>query len=270
MSDKKSPYMNVIQVHELARLEHAAVFDCRAKLGVPGWGRNAFNEGHIPGAQFLDLDIDLAAPPDQRGRHPLPDLEIWLETVRRLGVRNSDQIVIYDDASGAYAARAWWMFRWIGHQAVAVLDGGLDQWQSPLETESAARPRSEFEARASLTQLIDSDQVARSLADLNLVDARTQARFDGEEEPIDPVAGHIPGAVCLPFQGNLTADGRFLDADELKARFTDQGDNLVCYCGSGVTACHNILAMHIAGLPEPRLYADSWSGWITDANRPIA
>ena len=273
MSDEILTYTNIIDAYSLQGLSEIIVFDCRAKLGAPGWGKSVFDEGHIPGALFLDLDQDLAAQPDHRGRHPLPEQEAWLETVRAMGVKNSDQIVIYDDASGAYAARAWWMFRWLGHEAVAVLDGGLQSWGGALETESTPRPRSDFQPRAPLTKQIDSTTVAASISELNLIDARTEARFNGEEEPIDPVAGHIPGATCLPFQGNLEGSGRFLSPAELNARFSHVADEEVdatCYCGSGVTACHNILAMHIAGLSEPQLYVDSWSGWITDPSRPIA
>ena len=273
MSDEILTYTNIIDADSLQKLPEAIIFDCRAKLGAPGWGKTVFDEGHIPRALFLDLDHDLAAPPDHRGRHPLPAKEAWLETVRTLGVKNSDQIVIYDDASGAYAGRAWWMFRWLGHEAVAVLDGGLQSWGGALESECTPRARSDFQADAPLTRQIDSTTVIASISELNLIDARTEARFNGEEEPIDPVAGHIPGATCLPFQGNLDGNGRFLPPAELSARFSHVANEEVdatCYCGSGVTACHNILAMHIAGLSEPQLYVDSWSGWITDPSRPIA
>ena len=270
MAVENLTYTNIITAEALQALSDVVIFDCRAKLGAPGWGRSAFNEAHLPGAQFLDLDEDLAAPPDHRGRHPLPDTETWLATVRKFGVKNEDQIVIYDDASGAYAARAWWMFRWLGHEAVAVLDGGIQNWGGQLDQAVSAPSRSDFHMKAPLTRLINSPEVASSLSELNLIDARAEARFNGEEEPIDPIAGHIPGATCLPFQGNLDHQGNFLPPDVLADRFDRSGQDLTCYCGSGVTACHNILAMHIAGLSEPQLYADSWSGWITDTNRPVA
>jgi thiosulfate/3-mercaptopyruvate sulfurtransferase len=195
-----------------------------------------------------------------------------LAVVRRFGVQNHHQVVLYDDAGGAYAARAWWMFRWLGHSDVAVLDGGLASWTGDLERAEPAATTSDFQAKPALTKLISTADLAKTHAstDHRLLDARTQIRFDGKEEPIDPVAGHIPGAACFPFQENLGPTGSFQTAAWLKERFSDLGQDPICYCGSGVTACHNILAMHIAGLAEPTLYADSWSGWITDPARPVA
>lgn len=276
MSDSKLTFAHLISANDLkkqlASPQPPVIFDCRARLGDAQWGPAAYAEGHIDGAQFLDLDRDLAAAPDERGRHPLPDREDWLATVRRLGVNNDDQIVLYDDAFGAYAARGWWMFRWLGHARVAVLDGGLPAWQEPLTTTTPTVGTSQFSASEPLTRLIATTDLVASLDRLEgrLIDARAEARFSGQEEPIDPVAGHIPGAVCLAFQGNLSDDGTFLPPAALQERFSGLPEDPVCYCGSGVTACHNILAMRVAGLAEPTLYASSWSGWITDSTRPVA
>ena len=244
------------------------LIDCRARLGDPAWGKAAYLSGHLPGAVYADLDADLADPPDDRGRHPLPERERWAQTVRQWGIGNDDQVVVYDDAGGAFAARAWWMFRWLGHAPVAVLDGGLAACDLPVESTTPDYPPAAFETRAAITREVGADRM--NDPNLTLTDARAEARWSGREEPIDPVAGHIPGASCLPFQGNLADDGRFLPAAELAERFAHLDDPVVCYCGSGVTACHNILAMCIAGLEEPYLYPDSWSGWITDPERPIA
>ncbi len=266
-------YTNLISAADLAaNIDHVVLLDVRAKLGAPGWGREQYLQNHLPGAQFVDLDQDLAAPPDERGRHPLPDLDAWVACLQRLGIGNDAQVVCYDDAGGAYAARAWWMLRWAGHEAAAVLDGGMSQWSGAMES-GAARPREPgtFAAREPLTRLISAADLLARLGEPGaptLYDARAEARWAGREEPIDPVAGHIPGALCRAFAGNLDADGCFKPAAELAERFSGPGQ-IVCYCGSGVTAAHNILAMHLAGLPEPELYADSWSGWITDPARPI-
>ena len=251
------------------------ILDCRAKLGDPGWGKRTFKQGHIAGAQHLDLDTMLSVAPNAHGRHPLPTRQQWLAQVRTLGLRTC-QIVVYDDAGGCFAARAWWMLRWLGHANVAVLDGGLGHWSGVLEQGSGVTAEaSDFAATNSLTRLYSSADVlaivnAESDTQPTLVDARSFERFAGHEEPIDPIAGHIPGAQCLPFTDNLAADGCFKTSDQLAERFAQYEDpsNLVCYCGSGVTATHNILAARLAGLPEPGLYADSWSGWITDPSRP--
>lgn len=269
----------LITPSELAQHQNTIqILDCRAKLGDAQWGKSAFDQGHIAGAQHIDLDTMLSAPPSNHGRHPLPNQQQWLQQVRALGLDNDAQIVVYDDAGGCFAARAWWMLRWLGHGNVAVLDGGLDHWPEPLETGPAPkRSPSDFSVKVPLTRLYSSTDVLELVRQSSddqplLVDARSFERFAGEEEPIDPVAGHIPGAVCLPFTENLTHDGRFKTPAQLAERFAPYHDRsqLICYCGSGVTAIHNILAARIAGLPEPGLYADSWSGWITDPTRPRA
>ena len=250
------------------------VLDCRAKLGEPDWGYRQYQQGHLPNAQYVNLDKDLAAPPSStQGRHPLPSQDNWVSCIRRLGINNHQQVVAYDDAGGAYAARAWWMFRWVGHEEVAVLDGGLAAWQSqnlPLDTHIHSAPEtSQFVANPALQQTIAADHI--QTAPGQLVDARSHERWAGKVEPIDPVAGHIPGALCLPFNQNLDDNGYFKSAADLKNQFSSipTSHAPIAYCGSGVTACHNILAMHIAGIENVLLYPDSWSGWITDPNRPI-
>ena len=243
--------------------------DCRASLADPDQGRRLFEAGHIPGARYLSLDDDLAAPPGPGGRHPLPEPEDLAARLRTLGIGDEDQIVVYDDAGGAFAARAWWCLRWLGHEAVALLDGGLAAWPAPLTVETITPAPGNFSIRPTLTRTVDADTLLARLDDFTLVDARAEPRFHGLEEPIDPVAGHIPGAICRPFQENLDAGGRFHAPGVLAARFP-AGSDVVCYCGSGVTAAHNILAMRLAGLPEPMLYPGSWSEWIRDEERPRA
>ena len=265
------------------------ILDCRGRLGDPAWGQMAFDQGHIPGAVHADMDRHLATQPNQHGRHPLPSPQAWLAQIQAWGIENQDQVVVYDDAGGSFAGRAWWMMRWLGHLNVAVLDGGLNNWSGPL-TEPGGRVEayspSQFQAATPLTKLSSAEDVltlsttlmnAANSATEYLIDARALARFAGDEEPIDPVAGHIPGAVCLPFSDNLDDQGFFKTPDDLAQRFLALGlershkdPAVTIYCGSGVTAIHNILAMRIAGFGEAALYADSWSGWIVDANRPVA
>ena len=277
-------YTTLISAPQLARAmdfkpDKYRILDCRARLGDPDFGAAAYAERHLPGALHIDLDTDLAAPPGSGGRHPLPDPAALVAKLRARGINDDDQVVVYDDAGGAFAARAWWCLRWLGHEATALLDGGLDAWPGPWSS-GAAEPVPEpgnFSIRPALTRTINAATLTREVgADsvreppITLIDARTVERFNGEAEPIDPVAGHIPGARCFPFQDNLEADGRFKPADLLKQRFAGLGSDVVCYCGSGVTAAHNVLAMRVAGLPEPALYAGSWSEWIVDPSRPRA
>ena len=261
------------------RLEDPAwcVIDCRASLTDPTAGPTAYADGHIPGALFADLATDLSGPliPGVTGRHPLPDAGTLAATFGSWGVDAHTQVVAYDAGNGAYAARAWWLFRWLGHSAVAVLNGGLAAWLAegyPVHSVAEHRAPTAFPVRETLTRVVSVAEVIDRRASMDLVDARAEARFRGEVEPIDPVAGHIPGARCLPFEGNLGSDGRFSSPELLRRRFeaglnTDK--ELVCYCGSGVTACHNILAMRYAGLPEAALYAGSFSEWIRDPARPV-
>jgi len=265
------------------------ILDCRGRLGDPAWGQMAFDQGHIPGAVHADMDRHLATQPNQHGRHPLPSPQAWLAQIQAWGIENQDQVVVYDDAGGSFAGRAWWMMRWLGHLNVAVLDGGLNNWSGSL-TEPGGRVEayspSQFQAATPLTKLSSAEDVltlsttlmnAANSTTEYLIDARALARFAGDEEPIDPVAGHIPGAVCLPFSDNLDDQGFFKAPDDLARRFLALGlershkdPAVTIYCGSGVTAIHNILAMRIAGFGEAALYADSWSGWIVGANRPVA
>jgi thiosulfate/3-mercaptopyruvate sulfurtransferase len=216
----------------------------------------------------LSLDEDLAEPPGDKGRHPLPDPDRLAARLRGLGISDNDQVAVYDDAGGAFAARAWWCLRWLGHEAVAVLDGGLKAWSAPLTDNLVSPDPGDFSIRPTLTRTIGVQELASSLADYSLIDARSQPRFDGREEPIDSIAGHIPGAQCRPFQANLNKDGKFVDPQTLAARFPANVEAVVCYCGSGVTAAHNILAMRVAGLQEPMLYPGSWSEWIRSEDRP--
>lgn len=284
-------YTTLIRATELTELtaaqdiEHApVVLDCQTSLADLAEGYRLYREGHIPGAKHADLDIHGANPPGAAGRHPLPEPQALLAHMQRWGIHNETQVVVYDRANGAFAARFWWCLRWLGHHKVAVLDGGLRQYTRALEVGADPTRDTQPEAanlgtctmRPSLTRIASTAEVLQRTqhTNANLIDARTQERFDGQQEPIDPVAGHIPGARCLPFQGNLDADGCFSEPALLAQRFagiTQEGSaDAICYCGSGVTAAHNLLAMVHAGLAEPLLYPESWSGWITDPTRPRA
>ncbi|MFA7666927.1 MAG: sulfurtransferase [Burkholderiaceae bacterium] len=263
--------------------------DCRSDPADPEFGRTAYRAGHLPGAIFLDLDGELCGEhTGHNGRHPLPDPQRLLEVLGAAGIGPDTQVVVYDDRGGASAARLWWMLRWLGHEAVAVLDGGLPRWEAdgrPLVTEVPVRRPASLTGRARDLMRVDTGFVLAGLDDpgLLLVDARVAPRYRGELEPIDPVAGRIPGAVNRPAPDNLAPDGRFRPAAELKAGFeklmADAGaragseplapQQLVHYCGSGIAACHNLLAMEIAGLPGARLYPGSWSEWIADPARPV-
>ncbi len=276
-------FTTLIAAADLAALAPASVrlFDCRFDLGDPDAGEGRFAAGHIPGAVYLHLDRDLAGPvsPGRTGRHPLPERNAFRRTLRDSGVGPDTQVVAYDDAGGMFAARLWWMARWAGHAAVAVLDGGYQAWEAGLRGDADAprTPPPPTTPAPSGPAPVSMADVRASLHDRSrvLVDARAPDRFDGANETIDPRGGHIPGAVNAPFTDNLAADGRFAAPAALRRRFeTLLADGVarpvVCYCGSGVTAAHNILAMVHAGLPEPGLYAGSWSEWITDSDNPVA
>lgn len=256
------------------------VFDCRFQLDDPDWGSGEYESSHIPGAFYAHLDRDLAAPKQaDTGRHPLPDPGFFAEWLGRCGVDGGKQVVAYDQGGGAFAARLWWMLRWLGHEAAAVLDGGWAAWTSagyPVSDERPAPAPAVFEPRANNELWLTSEQLETALGDgrVRLIDARGAERFRGDAEPIDPKAGHVPGAVNAPFTGNLDERGRFKKAGELKKRFepavADASEQQVVHmCGSGVTACHNLLAMEVAGLGDSRLYPGSWSEWITDPKRPM-
>ena len=264
-----------------------AVLDCRFDLAAPDAGRQAYLRRHIPGARYVDLNRDLSAPVSAgSGRHPLPDPRTLAAFFRGLGVAPNTQAIVYDESNGSFAARAWWLLRWLGHPKVAVLDGGMSAWlREGGSSESGEPPRASAEGSAAGSGTVQVDHrgalgAGELIAALEnprtlLIDARAPERYTGAAEPIDPVAGHIPGAVNHPFSSNLRGDGRFLPPEELERRWRDRlgeaspGDVIVM-CGSGVTACHNLLALERAGLPGARLYAGSWSEWIRDPRRPVA
>ncbi|HJU71804.1 MAG TPA: sulfurtransferase [Paucimonas sp.] len=280
------PCTTLISAADLARhvMEpNWIVLDCRHDLAVPDAGRAAYAAGHIPNARFAHLDNDLSdgtpGPNGEfRGRHPLPEREVFLDTLRRWGVNQDSQVVAYDAHGGAYAARLWWMLRWVGHEAVAVLDGGLQAWQAQdmqLSAEPAPEVRGNITAAPSLAPSVGVATLLRNLERQSrlVLDARAPDRFRGENETLDPVGGHIPGAKNRFFKDNLQADGRFKPAAQLRAEFSDligAPSAVVMQCGSGVTACHNLLAMEIAGLPGAALYPGSWSEWCADPARPVA
>jgi thiosulfate/3-mercaptopyruvate sulfurtransferase len=274
--------VSVSELKEEQQTGNVLLFDCRFSLMDADAGRAAYQEAHIPGARYADLNKHLSSPhiPGVTGRHPLPDRNAWIKQVQQWGITPQHKVVVYDDAGGAFASRMWWMLRWIGHDNTAVLDGGWQAWlDSASESsnqEPEALPVSDFDyvALDALAFIIDVEEL-----DSNkqlLLDAREQKRFDGEMEPIDPVAGHIPGAVCSPISANLDSSGKFKSKAELNEKFNPvvtaaaEQKEIVCYCGSGVSATQNILAMRVAGLEEPRLYVGSWSEWITDPERPVA
>lgn len=237
--------------------------------------RSRYEAGHLPGAIFLGIDGDLAAPAfEGPGRHPLPSPEAFAATMTRVGIGDGSVVVTYDDARGSLSARLWWMLDALGER-VALLDGGLASWSGPLETGPAAAsaPAGGFTPRPwPAGAIVDADDVARALGEGAVVlDARTSERYRGEVEPLDPVAGHIPGAVSAPWTGNLDGTGRFLGAAELRSRFEHLGADAgaIAQCGSGVTSCHHLFAMRLAGLVGGRLYVGSWSDWVHDGSRPV-
>lgn len=255
------------------------IVDCRFSLMDTEAGRRAWRENHLPGARYAHLDEDLSGPiTAATGRHPLPDPARLAQKLGEWGINPGTQVVAYDDMGGMLAAaRLWWLLRWLGHETVAVLDGGLSAWQRaglPLTTELPVVRPATFDARPNGRLWLTAEQVMNLSPEEAVLDARATARYRGEMEPIDPVAGHIPGAVNLPAEGNLTPDGYFLPVADLRARFTAAlGERLPAgvahSCGSGVTACHSLLAMEVAGLNGSRLYAGSWSEWIREPARPV-
>ncbi|MCW2268684.1 3-mercaptopyruvate sulfurtransferase [compost metagenome] len=280
------PLAQLITAQQLAeRLEAPAlvILDCRFALEDIDYGQRSYAEGHIAGAHFADLERDLSGPivKGVTGRHPLPDPLRLVERLRSWGIDNDSEIVLYDDGPGAFAARAWWLLAWLGKRSgVSILDGGLKAWHAaglPLSLDPPARREGSFSGEPDMNLVIAADQLVERLGqpEMTLIDARGLPRFRGEVEPIDPVAGHIPGAQCAAFTDNLGADGRFLPADQLKQRFAKKigkrsPEQLVAYCGSGVTACHNLFALALAGYPLGKLYAGSWSEWITNPQRRVA
>ena len=256
-----------------------AIVDCRFLLADEAWGAREYATRHIPGAVFAHLGRDLSGQPTGRnGRHPLPEPETLSTTLGRLGIGDDTQVVAYDQDSGMFASRLWWLLRWMGHDAVAVLDGGFAQWLADGRPTSAGvehRAARAFHGSPRADMTADAATVASRIGknDWRLLDARAPERYRGDVEPIDRVAGHIPSAVNHPFTTNLIA-GRFLDAAHLRETLTRSlggvpPDRTVCYCGSGVTACHNLLALEHAGLPGAKLYPGSWSEWSSDPSRPV-
>lgn len=268
----------LISPEELARdLAGVTVLDVRYMLGGPP-GAAEHAAGHVPGAVFVDLDTDLASPPGSGGRHPLPDPAMFEAAMRRVGVRADRPVVVYDDWQGRAAARAWWLLRFHGHGDVRVLDGGWTAWRDAgLEVETGSREAGAGDFTVSTEPQMPVVEAADVLEVDVLVDARAAERYRGEVEPVDAVAGHIPGAVNVPTTENLGDDGRFRSPEELRQVYAGVGAGaavggrvarVAAYCGSGVTAAHDVLAMDVAGI-EAALYPGSWSGWITDPDRPV-
>lgn len=285
---RPAPLRTLIDANALLALQRGGsrlvLLDCRFDLFDPSAGERAYAQGHLPGAHYLHLERDLSGPKHDaagrfRGRHPLPERAAWAATVGRLGIAPGVPVVAYDAQGGPYAARAWWLLRWLGHDAVAVLDGGVAAWIDAGGTLSAdvppRRDAAPYPQRPVAMPVIDADALAARLGGVCIVDARAGERFRGEVEPLDAAAGHIPGARNRFFQLNLRADGRFKDAAALRAEWQPLvaghgADAVVQQCGSGVTACHNLLALEHAGLGTSVLYPGSWSEWSSDPARPIA
>jgi thiosulfate/3-mercaptopyruvate sulfurtransferase len=256
------------------------VFDCRFTLSDPDGGRRLYLQGHVPGARYAHLDDDLSSPVSARsGRHPLPDPAVLASKLAAWGVGTETQVVVYDDSFGSMAVRFWWLLRWLGHDAVALLDGGFPRWKRdkcPLASDLPVVSPAHFSARPDdrLWVGVSEVEAARQDGCRRILDARPEDRFTGEREPLDRVAGHIPGSCNWSFEENLDMGGTFLPAEELREAYVKllngaAPESIIHTCGSGVTACHNILAMEIAGLPGSRLYPGSWSEWIADPVRPV-
>ncbi len=257
-----------------------AIVDCRFALDDPGWGAREYERGHIPGAVFASLDRDLSGrPTGSNGRHPLPEVDQLRGTLGRLGIGAGVQVVAYDQGGGMYASRLWWLLRWMGHEEVAVLDGGMATWMAegrPLDAGVATRTARVFAGHPRPGWIVSTGDVAATIGapGWRLVDARAPERYRGEVEPVDRVPGHIPGAVNRHFQANVSEAGTFRTPAELRAAFESIANGvptsrMICYCGSGVTACHNLLALERAGLPGAKLYVGSWSEWSSDPSRPV-
>lgn len=274
-------YKTLINTQSLvARLEQKdqIIFDCRFNLADPSAGERAYQAGHIPNAFYLHLDEDLSSPIQANtGRHPLPDVANLVTKLTAYGLNENTQVFVYDDNSGAFAGRAWWLLRWLGHEAVAVVDGGFSAWIAAggaVENTQANKPQQQghFKAQIQPDYFLTTEVLSQAHS-YQLIDARSPERFRGELEPIDPIAGHIPKAINRPFTDNLI-EGRFKAAEVLKQEWDAKlagksAHEIVHMCGSGVSACHNLLAMEIAGLSGSRLYVGSWSEWIRDPKRPI-
>ena len=278
-------YTITISSAELAQHLHDpswAIVDCRFKLGSPAEGRSAYVESHIPGAVYAHLDEDLSGPiiPGETGRHPLPTIETFAKQLSEWGIDANTQVIAYDDNSSVYAGRLWWMLRWLGHDKVAVLDGDWRQWQQegrPTSSGVETRPQRTFVAQPRPEMQVSVADVTANVQSRasKMFDSRDESRYRGEPSPMDPVSGHIPGAQSAWYARNLDANGKFLPADQLRARFAAllgdaAAEDTIFYCGSGVSVHNNLLALALAGYGTPRVYIGSWSDWITDASRPVA
>jgi thiosulfate/3-mercaptopyruvate sulfurtransferase len=271
---------DLIEASELARLLETGpmpvLADVRWTLGGPP-GLPDFERAHLPGAQYVDLEQELSAEPGEGGRHPLPAPAVFQQAMRRIGVNKDSVVVVYDGGNALAAARLWWMLTDAGHTSVRVLNGGVAAWAAaslPLETGAAAQVApGDFVAAAGHRSLLGAAEVAAMLgqpSSASLIDVRAADRYAGESEPIDPVAGHIPGAINLPSMANIGPDGRFLEPAVIAARYAEVGQAPVVYCGSGITAAHTLLALYEVGVQDAAIYAGSWSDWITDPSRPVA
>lgn len=275
---------NLLSAAALAALasEHVRVIDCRFRLQDPPVGRTLYDAGHIPGAQFFDLDEVLSAKPAANGhggRHPLPDIDTFVSHVQAAGINSDTLVVAYDDMGGLFAGRLWWLLKYLGHDRVQVLDGGIQAWQAAgydLSTDVPSFATGNFAAKPRAEMVASIDEVKNNLdvPDVLLVDARASERYRGDTEPLDNQAGHIPGAINMPFAANLTgelAGGLFKDPDALAERFADvkEAETVIAYCGSGVSAAHNVLAMDEVGIAS-KLYLGSWSDWSSRDDSPIA
>lgn len=277
-------WTTLIQPADLAAVladDDVRIVDCRFDLAAPEAGQSAWEETRIPGAVYADLERDLSGTVRAAtGRHPLPAVDDFIDWLGRNGIDRETRVACYDDAAGAFAARLWWLLHhWLGHPAVAVLDGGISRWRAegwPLEEgEPVAPSATNYPPMTPAAVTVEADALVREESGLQLVDARATERFRGDVEPIDPVAGHVPGALNRPFACNLDSDGRWRAPEALRAEWQGllgdrTNESIVHMCGSGVTACHNVLAMEYAGLPGSRLYPGSWSEWIRDPARPVA
>ena len=265
------PEDNLISVEDLKKRlgnDELVVADSRSDLFDKELGFRQYRESHIPGAIFVSVDDDLADPPGRRGRHPLPTKERFADFLGKSGISNESHVVVYDGGNAMFACRLWWMLRWLGHERVSVLDGGFAAWQEAGFDTSSDIPvptSAHFEIGSPLTRTVTADDIL-PLSGI-LLDARTEDRFQGLNEIVDHTAGHIPGAVCSPFVDNIGSDGKFT-RDPRKFESIDKDSDVICYCGSGVTATNNILALTLLGYPEPALYPGSWSEWIEDPSRP--
>lgn len=278
------PFNTIVSTEQLAQHLNDPdwiVFDCRFTLTNKEAGRQAYLTNHIPGARYAHLDDDLHSPAtDKTGRHPLPDAQKLADKLSQWGVDGSKQVVVYDDSFGAMAVKMWWLLRWLGHDKVALLDGGLPKWNKekrPLTPELPQVTPAKFVMQLHPEMIASVAEVenARQERCRMVIDARPEQRFTGEREPLDKVGGHIPGSINWVFDENLDLDGTYLPADELRESFKQllkgvKPEQVIHTCGSGVTACHNMLAMQIAGLPGGKLYPGSWSEWIVDPERPVA